>query len=389
LKFKKMSYILKRKTEICKNCTQGNTALQYVLKLSGPQRSYYEFFITFTEVQLIRMMEKSPDLQKVLFESIRSSLPSHLSLVDEIAELLNLSSDSAYRRIRGDKTLTLDEAETLAAHFNISLDNLMGIRPDSVTFRLMYLDEEKYGFTSYLRTVLGLMENLMQQAPVELIFQLNELNLFHAVQFPDILAFKIFFWSKSNLDFPSYRNRKFSLSAVDEENYELSSLIASHFMKFNTTELLTQEFLLSFLKQLEYYWISGFFEKRDDVITLCNSALDLIEHLRNQAEAGCKYLRGSEPSGIEDNLKFYSNNLTLTDNVILVCSGGQGTTYLTNGAINLLFTNNQDFFRQNLIMVRNIIKKSTLISGNAERERNWFFNNIHESVIRARERVSR
>lgn len=86
------------------------------------------------------MMEKPADLQKALFESIGSSLPPHLSLVDEIAELLNLSTDSAYRRIRGDKVLSLDEAEMLALHFNISLDNLMGITPDAVTFRRMYLD---------------------------------------------------------------------------------------------------------------------------------------------------------------------------------------------------------------------------------------------------------
>ena len=335
------------------------------------------------------MMEKPADLQKALFESIGSSLPTHLSLVDEIAELLNLSTDSAYRRIRGDKVLSLEEAEMLALHFNISLDNLMGITPDAVTFRRMYLDEETFGFTSYLGTMLNLMETVAQQEPAELIFQLNELNLFHAVQFPDILAFKTFFWSKSNLDFRSFRHRKFSLADVDQEIHELGTRIAGYFMRFRTTELLTEEFLLSFLKQLEYYWLSGFFETKDDVVTLCDSALELIEHLRNQAEAGCKFLPGSEPSGIEGNLKLYSNNLTLTDNVILVCTEGQGTAYLTNGAINLLYTNNQEFFKQNLAMVRNIIRKSTLISGNAERDRNHFFNSIRESVIQVRDRVIR
>lgn len=329
------------------------------------------------------------DFQQALFESISSTLPSHLSLVDEISELLDLSNDSAYRRIRGDKILSLREAEILAKHFNISLDQLMGVSPEAVTFQLMYLNEEKYDFFSYLNTVLGLMENVMELEAVELIFQLNELNLFHAVQFPDILAFKIFFWSKSNLDFTSYRKRTFSLTAIDEKVYDLSARIAGNFTKLTTTELLTREFLASFLKQVEYYWLSGFFEKKDDVVSLCESALELVEHLRNQAEAGCKYLHGSEPSKSEDNLKLYSNNLTLTDNVILVCMGDQGMTYLTNGAINLLYTNNQEFYSRNLDMVRNIIRKSTLISGNAEQDRNFFFNTIRESVIRVWDRVIR
>jgi len=38
--------------------------------------------------------------QKELFSHIRNSLPPHVSMVDEIAGLLDISYDSVYRRIR-------------------------------------------------------------------------------------------------------------------------------------------------------------------------------------------------------------------------------------------------------------------------------------------------
>ena len=333
-------------------------------------------------------MTPQSDFQKSLFESISSRLPPHISLVDEISEVLNVSADSAYRRIRGDKVLSLDEAEKLSQHFNVSLDNLMGIASDSVTFKSLHLNEETLSFADYLKTVLSEMQRVTDYKSAELIFQLNELNLFHAIQFPEILAFKIYFWSKSSLDFKSFQDKKFSLQVIDDEIFEISSLITAYYVKFNTIELLTQEFLISFLKQIEYYRLSGFFEKNEDAILLCDKASVLIEHLRRQAELGYKFAYGTEPTGQEGNLKLYSNNLTLTDNVIVINMGNQGMTYLTNGAINLLFTTNQGFYRRNLEMIHTIIRKSTLISGGAERERNYFFNTIQDSINKVKKRLT-
>ena len=44
------------------------------------------------------------DFQQQIFQQIKSKLPATVSAVDEIAKLLNISSDSAYRRMRGEKT---------------------------------------------------------------------------------------------------------------------------------------------------------------------------------------------------------------------------------------------------------------------------------------------
>lgn len=46
------------------------------------------------------------ELQTAFLKQIKNQLPPHLSLVDAIAEQLNISNDSAYRRIRGEKHLT-------------------------------------------------------------------------------------------------------------------------------------------------------------------------------------------------------------------------------------------------------------------------------------------
>ena len=74
------------------------------------------------------------DLQKELFVFIKNSIPAHISLVDEIADLLNMSYDSVYRRIRGEKPITLNELKILCEYFHISLDQVLQFKNDTVVF---------------------------------------------------------------------------------------------------------------------------------------------------------------------------------------------------------------------------------------------------------------
>jgi len=46
--------------------------------------------------------------QEFLFQRIKELLPPHAPLVDSVANILHVSSDSAYRRIRGETPLVLD-----------------------------------------------------------------------------------------------------------------------------------------------------------------------------------------------------------------------------------------------------------------------------------------
>ena len=65
--------------------------------------------------------------QDFLIQRIKELLPTENSMVDTLSELLNVSNDSAYRRIRGETPLILDEAKKLCDHFGISLDELLKV----------------------------------------------------------------------------------------------------------------------------------------------------------------------------------------------------------------------------------------------------------------------
>lgn len=311
---------------------------------------------------------------------IRDQLPDHLSLVDEIADLLEISNDSAYRRIRGEKPLSLQEVQKLARTYQISLDDLIGNPTNSVTFNTNFLKEGSFSFVDWLKELLEFTKGAGQAGESEAIFILNELSIFHIIQIPEVCAFKLFFWRKSNLDFPGYKELKFRVDDLDEEVLKLSKEIARHYVLVNTKEFTTAESLNSFLKQVVYYSEAGYFNSREDALVLCEKLHDLVAHQQNQAALGFKFQHGSPPAGVEGNFQLYHNDMILADNTILVKAGNTRATYLTSNAINLMQSHDRAFFEYNYAWGRNLLSKSVPISGTAERERNRFFRVLHEKI---------
>ncbi|NJM14386.1 MAG: hypothetical protein HC896_02530 [Bacteroidales bacterium] len=91
---------------------------------------------------------QSLGLQKRLFEMITANIPANISLVDALGNLLGISNDSAYRRLRGDTALTIEEVALICKQFNISFDSLSNIgtfQSVSFSYNPMKSDQRLHG----------------------------------------------------------------------------------------------------------------------------------------------------------------------------------------------------------------------------------------------------
>ncbi len=325
-------------------------------------------------------MENIVDIQNQIFQKIIDQLPPHISLVDEISDVLEISTDSAYRRIRGEKHLSIYEVQKLCEKYRFSVDDLASKSISTVTFRATLLSEEDFNFANYFESLLDNIQVVSLHEEAEVIFLLNEINLFQLIQVPEVYAFKLFYWQKSNLGFPQYRDKLFTFDLLDDEKIRITSEITEHYTKLKTIELTTEETLISILKQVLFYNEAGFFETKNDAKKLCEKLIELVAHLKHQAELGFKFAFGKKPAGKEGNFLLYYNDILLIDQTILVKAGDNFSTYITNNGINLLQTYNKSFFQYNYQWCKNLIQKSTLISGTGEKERNKFFLKLNEKI---------
>ncbi len=140
--------------------------------------------------------------QQAFFNHIKSTLPPHLSMVDEIADLLEISNDSAYRRIRGEKPIGLDEIQKLCKHYKVSLDQLLQLNSDTVIFSANLGDSMLYNLKNYLEGILMNL-TLIRSLPGSQYYCFNkDIPMFYFMQFPVLAAFKFFFWKRTLMNYP-------------------------------------------------------------------------------------------------------------------------------------------------------------------------------------------
>jgi len=306
-------------------------------------------------------------------------LAQNISFVHDLSELLGISYDSAYRRIRGEKELSLEELKTICTHYNVSIDALFDFKSNHVFFNTLAIGKDGFTLESWIRTLLAEIKKINQSKQKEIIYAAKDIPVFYYFGFPEIAAFKFFFWQKVLIPANGHTKDQLTLE-VPENLYDAGRQLLSNYRKIPVIEIWSEDTISSILRQVEFCLVSGFFALKEDVFRLCD-VLDIwLQHIQNQAECGFHFLPGSPSEGIENSYKLYYNEILVNDNTILVQMDGQKISYNTYNVINQLITTDPVFCAQIENFLRNLMQKSTLISGTSAKERCRFFNTLHEKV---------
>ena len=333
-------------------------------------------------------MNQQSTIQEILFQSIKSKSDPNISFVHELSELLEISYDSAYRRIRGEKELSLEELKTICFHYKISVDALFNLKSDHVIFTSMAIGEDGFDIENWLQSLLEAIKKIHGAKDKEIIYAAKDIPVFYYFEFPEIAAFKIYFWNKALIPASGYENKMLTLE-TPEKLYEIGQQLLAHYIKIPTIEIWSEETISSILRQIDYCFVSGFFENIGDVFRLCDVLDSWLDHVQQQAECGSQFRRGTPCDGLINNYKLFNNEVLVTDNTILVKTDGHKTSYNTYNVINQLITTNPVFCDQIENSLRNLMQKSTMISGTSAKERHRFFKTLHDKVNTLRVKIQR
>ena len=308
-------------------------------------------------------------------------LPGHVSLVDAIADILNISNDSAYRRIRGEKPISLEEIQKLAAHYKISLDQFMHLQSDSFIFTGHLTNASDHLLEQWMQDTLKQLQFLNSFKHKHLYYHARDVPHLHYFAIPEFWAFKSFVWKKSLLLYEQLKGVKFSMEEqLKESHQELAQKIGDVFIQIPSSEIWNITCIDATLRQIEFYRSANIFETKEDLTRTCQSFLLLIDHLEKQAEIALK-LRISEnhkPTDIPFHL--YYNEFILGDNTGFAELDTMKITFLSHSVINFIATSDERFNNHIHNNFKNLIRKSTQISEVGEKDRIIFFSRIREKI---------
>jgi plasmid maintenance system antidote protein VapI len=323
----------------------------------------------------------SENVQSSFLEQIKDRLQPNVSFADEIAEILKISRDSAYRRIRGETILSLDEAKVLCNQFGVSLDVLLGTSSEIVPFRHQVVNNTPETFEKWLRSVLNNLETINSfTAEKEIVFSAKDVPIFHYFNYSELSAFKMFFWMKSVLNYSNLQSKKFTSSLVSGEYLTIGKKIGTMYNKIPSVELWSDETTNVTLKQIEFFHESGFFNSPSDAHVLLDEYKHLLSDVREKAANGFKH----------DHVpfKFYKNEILIADNNVLFRMGEKKAVYVIHNITEILMTTNEAFCNRTEEFTNNLQNRSILISTTGEKERNKFFNRMEEKIESVKKRIT-
>jgi BetR domain len=319
------------------------------------------------------------NLQSILFNKIRTVVPNPGLLVEDLVKLLDISKDSAYRRLKGEKQLSFDEMVVIAQAYDLSLDDLLDLWEESVVFQGDYVAED-FDMEKYLLSMQVNLEKLLQFDQKLLSYISKDLPVFYYMMYPEIAAFKFFVWTKTQMQFEAMKEKKFSFETLTPHLKDLSYHVAELYTKVPSVEILNADNILNDLRQLEYYKDTNLMTSNNDLAVIYSKLHEMISHMEEQASVGRKFMPGRQQQSTDAEYKLYVNDFFVGDNTLVARAGDLRLVYMNHAAINFVFTSTPAFVDYNEEFMNNIIRRSSLISEVGERTRTRFFNLMHERI---------
>ena len=204
---------------------------------------------------------ESIELQKLFFQHVKTKVNDHVSFVEEIADLLGISTDSAYRRIRGEKPISFEEIQKLCRKFQISLDHILSLNSNSTVFYGNWLGTENFDFGKYLNDMLLHLTSIVDIENKMMYYETKDIPPFHHFQFPELASFKYFFWMKTILSYPEYNKMSFEDCNLKDLLKKTGLEIIKTYNKIPSIEIWSAETITSSIHQIEFYRESGSFQE--------------------------------------------------------------------------------------------------------------------------------
>jgi hypothetical protein len=290
-----------------------------------------------------------------------------------LTELLNVSKDTIYKRLNGTSAFTIDEVYILQNHFGFSLDAFAPQPlPNKITFDLKQfplLNTPVATVTNYVQQLLSDFAKLGNLGKPHLYYAAKDLPLFCFFSSPALTSFKLYFWYMTLFD--TAKPDKYKNNWLPAETLQAATTLYTMYQNIDSTELWNTETVNSTLDQINYCYETGLISQ-NDALNILKALHKLIDTLEDNAS------KESKQNGATFTL--YYNKILILDNTVLFKVGEAKMFYLPIRTLNFLSITDPKFTNDMDIWIHNQIKKSTLISGEAEKVRLQFINNYKKRI---------
>ncbi|MEN2414130.1 hypothetical protein [Flavobacterium mesophilum] len=310
--------------------------------------------------------------QESFLKAIRSKIPQSLSLIEEIASVLEISYDASHRRISQKSKFSIDETIKLAHHFNISLDRLFSKKEKIIVEKTIEIATMK-DMLEYFKTSANQISFLTTNPNTTLFYSAKDIPLFYFMDGTILSKFKAYVWL--NLLNNSQKKVSFENFVIEESFSEYMQQLKKIYEKANVCEIWNDTTVNSSLQQILYFYEAGLLNLKS-ANALCKDLKRIVNLIQEKCNSSTS------------NFSLYYNELILLNNNMLIETEEKLTMFVPYTLLGYFITDNEDscknvhqFFKQQIINSKSL-KQSGL------KEQNLFFNRIIRKIDHYLEKIN-
>jgi hypothetical protein len=190
-----------------------------------------------------------------LATKVLDSIPQNIKPIDYLMEKLNISRESAYRRMRGDISFTFEEVTNLSMDLGFSVDEIIGMSQEKRIFfdlSTSSLSKPEENFLTMFREYSNYVESVTKGKNIEIFSAINKISLFLLAEYNSL--FKLFYYKWIHQTYNYSINKPFSEIVIPPEIMDLRKKFQLNVDNIsNLNYIIDRDIFLSIVREIQYY----------------------------------------------------------------------------------------------------------------------------------------
>ena len=306
-------------------------------------------------------------LRNVITNTIVQKIPPNTNIIGYIMNLLNISRESVYRRIRGNISFSLEELAKLSIDLDFSLDEVLKKEMNSrifFDFNLRSDNDPSDIFIKIHKNYFKVLFEASNAAEFESIMILNHISPEFVIFFNHLFKFSYYRWMHQNQEtslkyFYSDVTMPNSLLSLQKEAGEIFKKLRKN------TYIIDSNVFLNMVREIQYCYNRRLINE-SEFFLIKNDLLGLVNMIESIVQTGFY--------GSNAKYNFYLSSLNVESNSRYIRYNDQITTIFFINSIKQVIITNTNMSTVHKKWLDSMLKYSTLFSQSNEILQVKYFN---------------
>ncbi len=324
-------------------------------------------------------------MQNKFISYLKEKSSNTTSFVDEIATVLDIGYDAAYRRVNQKTNLSLEEGVKLAKHFKISLNKLYEVgSQNTILAEKSPIIVNEHDLEMYFSRSIENLIPLTKLKSASILYSAKDIPLFYTLKDSFITRYKIYVWlkltnkemTKNKVSFDDF------IKTIPESLLEKAFELGRTYNFINITEFWNDNTINGTLQQIIYFYQSQLLSK-ELALKICDDLEEIIHHVEKQT-----IQQSIINSKNNASYKLYKSDLLTMSNIIMVKAANKKTFFVPYTVLEYLKIEHQDTCNIMDDFFEKQMTNSKLLVHSGEKDRTLFFNKMQHKIKTFKERIS-